>query len=107
MDVSSLKSDNIGQYLKLITNPAFLNAVKSAAKSADGNGKYDALLENLGKLSSLLNQGDESESATSSNPLAALFGNTSAPRLHHNHLLHPKQLKRKKCYGPICWKTRH
>jgi hypothetical protein len=77
MNVSALKSQNINQYIHLLTNPVFIKAVKNAANEDGPNGKYDALFENLEKLSKLLaDNGSDSEakvSETSNNPTANLF----------------------------------
>jgi hypothetical protein len=55
MNISALKSQNLADYINLLANPTFLNAVKSAAtKNSAESSKYDSLLENLEKLSTLL-----------------------------------------------------
>lgn len=55
MSLSIVKSQNLAQYAGLLANPVFQNFLKSASKKSGGDsGKYDALFENLGKLSSLL-----------------------------------------------------
>jgi hypothetical protein len=56
MDISALKSQDINQYITLLSDPVFLKAVKTAANEGDSSNKYKSLLENLEKLSSLLAQ---------------------------------------------------
>lgn len=65
MNVSSVKLQGFSQYLNLMTNPVFLNAVKSAA-SKSGDSKYSSLLENLEKLSEQINSSSYSEATSSS-----------------------------------------
>lgn len=76
MNISAVQSQSLGQYITLLSNPLFLNAVKSAAKSNDKNGKYDGLFENLEKLSKLLakdnGNGVSKTSTDNSSPLSPL-----------------------------------
>jgi hypothetical protein len=67
MNIAALSSQNLGEYISLLSNPLFLSAVKSAAdNSEDSNsGKYGSLLENLEKLGSLLAGGGPSASGNS------------------------------------------
>jgi len=60
MSIDALKSQNISQYITLLSNPEFLKAVKSAASEGDDGGKYKDLLENLEKLSNLLSESNAS-----------------------------------------------
>jgi ABC-type transporter Mla subunit MlaD len=59
MNISTIKSEGISQYLNLISNPVFLTAMKTAV-SKSGDSKYDALLENLEKLSQQINSSNDS-----------------------------------------------
>lgn len=68
MNISSIKSQGVSEYLTLMSNPAFLNVMKTAI-SKSGDSKYDALLENLEKLSSQINSQENSYSSTSSSSI--------------------------------------
>lgn len=78
MNTSSVSLQNASEYITLLSNPMFLNAVKSAlGKSQDD--KSSALLSNLEKLSSLLpsENADNSNSSLSSLNLSSLLGTSS------------------------------
>lgn len=75
MNTSSVSLQNASEYITLLSNPMFLNAVKSAlGKSQDD--KSSALLSNLEKLSSLL-PSDSTDSSSSSLNLSSLLGASS------------------------------
>jgi len=65
MNVSLVKSQSVSQYLSLISNPVFLNVIKSAV-SKSGDSKYNSLLESLEKLSEQINSSSYSTSSIDS-----------------------------------------
>jgi len=78
MNISALMNQNFGQYLSLLSNPTFLNAVKTAAGGSDNSGKYDALFANLEKLSSLLSQSNSDNSSTDTSGTSSSANPTSS-----------------------------
>lgn len=78
MNTSSISLQNASEYITLLSNPMFLNAVKSAlSKSQDE--KSSTLLSNLEKLSSLLpvENSDSSNSSLSSLNLSSILGSSA------------------------------
>lgn len=67
MNVSSVKSQGVSQYLTLMSNPVFLTAMKTAV-SKSGDSKYSSLLENLEKLSGQINASNTSSVSSTSSP---------------------------------------
>lgn len=59
MNISSVKNQNFSEYLNLMSNPVFLNAMKTAVAKS-GNSKYDSLFENLEKLGNQINSSSNS-----------------------------------------------
>lgn len=73
-----VRSQNLAQIASLVTNPVFLNMVKSATKSTGNeSGKYDSLFEQLEKLGDILAAQNTSESGTETSSATQAAGTAS------------------------------
>lgn len=74
MNTSSVSFKNASDYITLLSNPMFLNVVKSALGNSEDD-KSSALLSNLEKLSSLL-PAEQTENQSSSLNLSSLLSSS-------------------------------